>query len=367
MKEDMMRQAIGEIDDALIEGAEGFSRAKRSGSLWAKYISAAVAAVAVIVLCSTLLPKMFDHDSTQFPSQSSGADENSGSGNAVSTAVSEDDTANSAGDTDLGVTVNYVYLLMQAEDEGGKFGECFEDPQDYGLYPQKTQEVFEELKNNTVIDPIDGKEMTYSYSQCAYPGGADKNYGDHYCVYDFYKSDSVDLAVLHGSDLICYYYNRNDEANGARRPSSEEAEIKAESFILSVIPQNVFDGFELVSVKNDTTGLFSYTVTYSKKSSGYATDETITMYLGKSGDVIGYNGYNVGKYDPLSDRFNRTAIENAKAALTAKINSLGLKNLNMNEPFVTANANGDLYLRLDFSYEDENGSVCGQTAFINVG
>ncbi len=62
MKEDMMRQAIGDIDDRLIAGAEKQPTTRRSGISWVKWGSIAAAFVLVIAMGIMILPGMFKTD-----------------------------------------------------------------------------------------------------------------------------------------------------------------------------------------------------------------------------------------------------------------------------------------------------------------
>lgn len=58
MKEDIMRQAIGDIDDKLIEGSEKQQSVKRTRLSWAKWGSIAAAFVLVIAMGIMILPGM---------------------------------------------------------------------------------------------------------------------------------------------------------------------------------------------------------------------------------------------------------------------------------------------------------------------
>ncbi len=62
MKEGMMRQAIGDIDDRLIAGAEKQPTTRRSGISWVKWGSIAAAFVLVIAMGIMILPGMFKTD-----------------------------------------------------------------------------------------------------------------------------------------------------------------------------------------------------------------------------------------------------------------------------------------------------------------
>ena len=58
MKEDMMRQAIGGIDDKLIEGSEKQQTTRRTRVSWVKWVSIAAALVLVVAMGVMILPGM---------------------------------------------------------------------------------------------------------------------------------------------------------------------------------------------------------------------------------------------------------------------------------------------------------------------
>lgn len=62
MKEDMMRQAIGDIDDKLIEGAEKEQSTKHVHISWVKWGSIAAVFVLVVAMGVMVLPGMFKTD-----------------------------------------------------------------------------------------------------------------------------------------------------------------------------------------------------------------------------------------------------------------------------------------------------------------
>ncbi len=62
MKEDLMRQAIGDIDDKLIEGAEKQNSAKRPRLSWVKWGSIAAAFVLIVAIGIMALPGMLKID-----------------------------------------------------------------------------------------------------------------------------------------------------------------------------------------------------------------------------------------------------------------------------------------------------------------
>ena len=63
MKEDMMRQAIGDIDDRLIAGAEKQPTTRCSGISWVKWGSIAAAFVLIVAVGVMVLPGMLKTDS----------------------------------------------------------------------------------------------------------------------------------------------------------------------------------------------------------------------------------------------------------------------------------------------------------------
>ena len=281
-----------------------------------------------------------------------------------------DDLTNDSSSLDHSVTDSHeyepVFLIVMSEsvNTSSEIRNEFEDAEKYGLYCTATREVIKDLENATRKSPIDDQVMKYAYSECSY-NRTSKEHGTHYSVYDFYKTDSMEVGVLHGTDLICYYFNRQT-VEEHKKLTDIQAKSLADSFVLSVVEEDVFNEFDSGLVKADTSGVFSYTVKYSKTTNGYKTDESITVYIDKLGNVVGYNGYNVCKYDTLKDQFADDKIGLAKKALVDKINSLGLKSIEMTDSLITTDIDGGLYVRIDFSYENDDGFVCGETALVNI-
>lgn len=260
-----------------------------------------------------------------------------------------------------------IFLIVMSENTSDKLKGEFKDAEQYGVCCSASREVLYDLDKHTLKNPIGNQDLKYSYSECSYKNNLSKEHGTHYSIYDIYKTEDVEIGVLHDTDLICYYYNSNSNEDSVVQLTDGEAKSLADAFIVSLVGANVHSAFNIVSIKSDTSGLFSHVINYTRLTSGHKTDENMTVYIDKSGAIVGYNGYNVGKYDTLKDKFDGQKINSAIASLIYKIDSLNLKNTQKNEPIITTDTDGSLFIRIDFSYEDDYGSVCGETVLVNVG
>ena len=263
--------------------------------------------------------------------------------------------------------IEHIFLIAMSESTSDKLKGEFEDTEQYGVCCSTSIEVLDDFDKHISKDPISNQDLEYSYSECLYKNSLTKEYGTHYSVYDIYNTQDTTIGVLHGTDLICYYFKRNSNNDGVVQLTDGDAKSLADAFIVSVHGADVLSAFNIVSIKQDTSGLFSHVINYTRLTNGHKTDENMTVYIGKSGAVVGYNGYNVGKYDTLKDKFNDRKINSAIDSLNNKIDSLGLKNMKKNEPIITTDTEGSLFIRIDFSYEDDYGFVCGETVLVNVG
>lgn len=263
--------------------------------------------------------------------------------------------------------IEHIFLIVMSENTSDKLNGEFENAEQYGVYCSSSKEVLDDFDKKILKDPISNQDLEYSYSKCSYKNSLTKEYGTHYSVYDIYKTEDATIGILHGTDLICYYSKRNSNNDGVVQLTDGEAKSRADAFIVSLLGTDVHSAFNIISIKPDTSGLFSHVINYTRLTDGHKTDENMTVYIDKSGAIVGYNGYNVGKYDTLKDKFNDRKINSAIDSLINKIDSLGLKNMKKNEPIITTDTDGSLFIRIDFSYEDDYGFVCGETVLVNVG
>ena len=288
----------------------------------------------------------------------------------VATALSRTGgTLSGPGTLTTPVTNGYIFLKASSLESNDYLDDIFESADEFGLCDKEERIIFDELIGTLYHFPeLGNKEFKYSYSKRKYQNYITKQYGKHYSVYDFYKGDNGEqLAILHGTDLVCYFFDSNGWLNMPEQflNTEESAKKRADYFLSKMLPDTV-SSFENTSVTKDTTGYFSYIVYYARPTLGQKTDENISIYLDMSGSVIGYNGFNIGKYEKLKHLFNEQKIEQAKIELTNKIYSLNLPNMNLSSPFITTDADGNLFVRIDFSYEDEHGFGHKEATFINV-
>ncbi len=246
----------------------------------------------------------------------------------------------------------------------------FEKATGYGLGLSAAPEKIPELENSTRKNPLNGQELEYSYSECTYIDRETKELGKHYSAYDFYNSKNEEIGVLRGTDLVCFYFNREAEDESKSWPRGTDAETLAASFLTTMIGSEIFSEFECTSAKRDTSGVYYYAVYFARATHGYQTDEKVAVFLDRSGKVVAYNGYNLCKYDSLKKKFNAEKIERAINALTSQLATYEtkLKNMEVSEPIITTNINGDLYLQVLVTFDNEHGSAYPEKekVFINI-
>ena len=261
-----------------------------------------------------------------------------------------------------------ILIESPLSDETNELRSTFKKAKDYGLGIALMAAKLPELENTTRKNPLNGQVLEYVYSQCKYTDRETKELGKHYSAYDFYNSKNEEIGVLRGTDLVCFYFNREAIDESQPWPKGTDAEAVAASFLTTMIGSKLFSEFECTSAKRDTSGLYYYVVRFARTTNGYETDEKLTVYLGSTGKVVAYNGYNLCKYDSLKKKFNAEKIERATNALTSQLatHETKLKDMKVSEPILITNANGDLYLQVRVTYEDDEGSTRKDNLFINV-
>ena len=260
----------------------------------------------------------------------------------------------------------YAFLVIPSESSTDKITSVFASAKKFGLGNLYSIEVIKELETSTYKNPLSDEELKYSRSECTYADDTATEYGKYYSLYDVYVSDKEEFTVLRGTNLVCYYYTSDRDYETEVQLTDDEAKAIADEFLIKILGEEIVAGFSKVVPRKDTMGSWAYGVAYSKPINGYETDEILSIFIGKSGKVVAYNGYNLCKFEGKEGLFATENVEAAKTALTDKINSLNLSNLEIERTLITTNTDGELYLRIDISYDDEYGMRCAESVFVSI-
>jgi hypothetical protein len=81
---------------------------------------------------------------------------------------------------------------------------------------------------------------------------------------------------------------------------------------------------------------------------------------------MGYNAYNLKKYDFLESKITEEALNEARDALNEKLASMKLENLQTHDPCIITNSEGKVFLEMKFSYDHPNGYAATSSLVTNV-
>jgi hypothetical protein len=259
-----------------------------------------------------------------------------------------------------------IFLNVAVEGENANNG--FADSATAGVYTKKTEDFFEEMAESIKKLPFDNdKEFKYHESECAYKTSDSQEYGTFYSIYDVYKYGKEEVAYLHGTDLLCFYSASNANIDGITSPvqSNEAAKSAADTFLLTFLSQAELDKFNEISLENSNY-VFPYTVTYTRVIEGYKTDEELWVFFDADGNFRGYNGYNLNKYDNLLDKISKEKIDAAKAALMQNISANVKKAFSYEEPRLTTDTSGNIYLEMEYMYTNDEGMEQIEIALVSL-
>ncbi len=250
-----------------------------------------------------------------------------------------------------------IFLNIALEGKTATNG--FEDSVKYGIYTSKSEEIFENMAQSIKkLSFNTDKEFTYQHSNCAPKFNGSKEYGTYYSVYDVYKYEKEEIEYLHGTDILCFYFSSEGciENIVLTEHSKEGAKNAADSFLLKFLSPQELNEFGEVTV-DDSSKICSYTVCYTKLIDGYKTDEQLWLFFDSEGNLKGYNGYNLKKYDALEDRITKEKLDAAKEALLDKLSSTEKLDFKHEEPKIITDTAGNVYLEILYSYRLEEGGA----------
>ncbi len=254
----------------------------------------------------------------------------------------------------------YVFISYGSESNSPVKEHGFDYAQKHGLFTFKT---FEKIDNTptTFISPVTGAVLDYKYSDCKYKDDMKTEFGSHYSIFDVYYNNDEKIEVLHGTDLIVYY--------SADYPDNENESVEnainiADDFLKTILPEDISQKFKASGVGGGF-GFFEAVVYYPRTLHGYDTDETLCVYIGKSGKVEGYNGFSLCKFDSIRETVTKEQIDKAYDTLLEKLKGLNLNSFFVESVRLTTNTEGELYLQIAYQYKHEDGARA-ETAVINV-
>lgn len=265
-----------------------------------------------------------------------------------------------------GQNKEYKYSVVRSEGMNKKVSDVFIDATELGIYTE-TENITLDDVDKTIVSPFTSQRLDYMHSESSRKTSKDDTIGTFYSVYDEYNCERENMLYLHGTDLLCMYYYREEFPLKTKMALSKAEAIElANDFLLSFLSKEQMDKFERPVVTDETAGTFMYYVTYTRKVAGYDTDEDIMVFISLSGKVTGYNGKNLDKYDSCADKINADDVKEAEKALEAKIRSLNLPGCSMRSPVIITNTSGELFLRIDTEYRNDEITERLDSFLINI-
>lgn len=253
--------------------------------------------------------------------------------------------------------VNHDGFVLNSFESGMEIPEALrgmDTMQAHGLETVANYIVKSDLADSKVT--FDGTDYTYNRSTCSLRRTTKDEYGTFYSSYDRYeRADGAWISYISGTELLARYSNHHFDGVSPVDGSltDEEAKKIADEFLQSVLPEEVWSSIPWKTT-DERSDLGVIYVGYNRDIHGYITDEDILVGVNSEyGVVEGYNGVCVGKYTALEPLLTKELLDETAAKLEAKVLSLGLEGLNMREPSLTTNTDGDVYMALAFDYYNE--------------
>lgn len=257
----------------------------------------------------------------------------------------------------------FLYMpSMNATNQG--ITDQFKPSSDYGVYTALSTQTFNELSNAKIRPAFSAQAFEYVESICYLKNTTSNEYGSFYSVFDIYRNGEDEIKCLRGTNQIAFYFTPYEQNTSSLKISESSAKSIAEEFILNVISQKQFDKFTYLDTSVDALG--RYMVCYARYISGYVTDETIAVWVDTNGHVSGYNGYNVDKYDSLTDQLTKDKLDAAHELLLSKIESLNLLIERYDAPCITTSTDGKLFLQVNVHYANTSDFSFADSFLISI-
>ena len=343
-------RALSDVDTGMVLDAQ--PAPKRNRPVWARAVAIAACACLTVGVLVTLpfISKWAAPDTPDVP------------GEAVTPEQTEAPTEGQVIENPEREPIFLYMPSMNAADQSVL--DQFKPGSDYGVYTALSTQTFDELSNAKIQPAFSAQTFEYVESVCYLKNSTSNEYGSFYSVFDVYRNGEDEVKCLHGTNKIAFYFTPYEQSASSLKISESSAKSIAEDFILNIISQNQFDKFTYLGTSIDALG--RYAVCYARYISGYATDETIAVWVDPNGHVSGYNGYHVGKYDSLTDQLTKEKLDASHELLLSKIESLNLSVERYDAPCITTSTDGKLFLQVNVHYASTSDFSFADSLLISI-
>lgn len=338
-------RALSDVDANIVLDAQ--PAPKRTRPVWARAVAIAACACLTVGVLAALpfIAKWAEPDTPDVP------------GETVTPEQTEQQTEVPTAGQVIGDPIQEPIFLyvpgLAMTDSKDKISNHFHKSGDYGVHTDRKEIKISALQNKTKKNPFSGNEAIYQYSRCSLLNNQSEEIGTFYSIFDRYKDGETIIDYLHGTDQIAFYSSSRDQNESYPVLTELEVRSYAESFILSIMPLETFKNFSFRQMEIDALG--RYALSYVRYIEGYRTDETISIFVDRSGHISCYNAYNVGKYNSLVDTIDKSSLDQAHNALLQQLFLLDLSELSCGSPKIITSSTGELFLELAINYVDSNG------------
>ena len=344
-------RALSDVDPSMVLDAQ--PAPGRTHPAWAKAVAIAACACVTLSVLVTLpfISKWAEPDTPVVP------------GETVSPEQTEQQTETPTagqviGDPIQGTVFLYVPSAAETPPSDNPF-QSLSPSFEYGLYTAKVNTTFEQLEKTQRLSPFSNTNITYLYSQGKLKNSSTKDFGSFYSIYDRYANETEWVDYLHGTDKVKFYVNfdmSDDSTLSGSSITEDQALIIAQKLIASMVSKEYLSCLTLDHIRIVEN---EYSILFIRYVHGYPTDETVSINISKTGDLVYYNGYNTEKYDTIMTNFTLESLKNANEKLLNKVNSMNLSNAVCSPAQVITSSDGVVFMEMIVSYDttDETGGL----------
>lgn len=240
-------------------------------------------------------------------------------------------------------TPKFYYLGTEASSVF-QSNENFAKASDY-MFGGKTATNVIETKKNTTKNILDRGTFTYLESKVIFTDIKSGKVASIYGVHDTYVSadGKTEVTFLEGTDTITFYEEKKDETLTEKIDIRKAKEI-SDAFLAKILPGYSLEDMH-TTMDEDVSGTQkSFWFGYAKKINGLISDEDILVWVSEYGQIRGYNGENVRKYDKLASSITSEKISKAVGEFNEAIKDIESLASCPTENYICTDNDGKIYV-----------------------
>lgn len=221
----------------------------------------------------------------------------------------------------------------------------------------------------------DSLELEYTTTRVMDKSNVGQSFGEYDFGIDVYSATINDKTYIahfrRDNEKLCFY--SLPSTDGSHVTDISEDAIK--QIAIDELNKRLGNGWSKIyteyhydeyQVNLNATSPEGFSVVFRRNIHGYSTEDYIKVVVSVSGEIVCFDARTYGVFDEVAKTVTKERLDAAKATLDKKLLTDKLVNAKIAGHTICVSAEGEMYLKAGFSYDQDNGERHQEIVYVSV-